>query len=500
MLFITKDRNKYFYSRNKKQFIVVHPILYFIIELHYDNGSVLERLIKLNDEDLVIEGCGKINKDELNYYYKKYLFLLNSGYFNDVEVNKKIVPIVKEDVQNKFLNTNQIIFEVTESCNFNCSYCGFGELYNHSDRKGKKLSIKKAKLFLNHFFKSRDEKGLKIDSYLYISFFGGEPLLNIEFIKQLVPYVRRITNDSQYIRFSLTTNGSLISNHLNYLIDNQIYLTISLDGDLKNNIYRKYKNNTSPFNDIVKAIELIKTTDPKYFKEFVNFNAVLHNKNSVEEIHVFFKQYNKTPQISELYDINLNQKDRLKFEELFNNMNESINHSENYSNIERDMFYQTPNISSLAHFVHNYLDYKYKDYYEMLNPLSKPYFLPTGTCMPFDLKLYVTADGTLLPCERIGKPFMFGKVSEKEVVINYDNICDFYNKTYEAIFKLCKDCLHKDSCKQCIFYLSKEKGKTNCNGYISINNLSKFLSSRVSYIERNREYYEKINSDFFIMN
>lgn len=50
-------------------------------------------------------------------------------------------------------NLKQIVFEVTDRCNLNCRYCGYGDFYdNYDTREKKELPIEKAKLFLDYMF------------------------------------------------------------------------------------------------------------------------------------------------------------------------------------------------------------------------------------------------------------------------------------------------------------------------------------------------------------
>lgn len=55
--------------------------------------------------------------------------------------------LTEKDIDEALCNTRQIIFEVTDNCNLQCYYCGYGNLYNNYDpRINKKLNFK---LFLS---------------------------------------------------------------------------------------------------------------------------------------------------------------------------------------------------------------------------------------------------------------------------------------------------------------------------------------------------------------
>ncbi|MDR2127376.1 MAG: hypothetical protein LBP63_11190 [Prevotellaceae bacterium] len=82
-------------------------------------------------------------------------------------------------------NLNQLVFEVTDVCNLQCKYCGYGELYDdHDKREDKMLPTKKAIRLIDYlaeFWKSKINTSAQ--SVIYISFYGGEPLLNMPFME-----------------------------------------------------------------------------------------------------------------------------------------------------------------------------------------------------------------------------------------------------------------------------------------------------------------------------
>lgn len=85
-------------------------------------------------------------------------------------------------------NTPQITFEVTDVCNLRCEYCAYGKLYSDYDkREGKMLSIETAKSFIDYMATLwASPENHSIHNNVYVSFYGGEPLLNMPFIKEIV--------------------------------------------------------------------------------------------------------------------------------------------------------------------------------------------------------------------------------------------------------------------------------------------------------------------------
>ena len=105
-------------------------------------------------------------------------------------------------------NTPQVIkamcLHVAHTCNLNCSYCFASQGKYHGERALMSYEVgKQAFDFL--IANSGSRRNLEVD------FFGGEPLMNWDVVKQLVAYAReqeKIYNKN--FRFTLTTNGMLV--------------------------------------------------------------------------------------------------------------------------------------------------------------------------------------------------------------------------------------------------------------------------------------------------
>lgn len=99
-------------------------------------------------------------------------------------------------VKNNLIDLKQLVFEVTDSCNLKCKYCGYGELYEgYDDRKSQKFSFTKARIILDYLAGLWTKPiGYSLVQPLTIGFYGGEPLMNMPFIKQIVQYTESLGN------------------------------------------------------------------------------------------------------------------------------------------------------------------------------------------------------------------------------------------------------------------------------------------------------------------
>jgi sulfatase maturation enzyme AslB (radical SAM superfamily) len=107
---------------------------------------------------------------------------------------------------------------MTDDCNFNCPYCYQDKGNTYIDNS----AIKKAIDFFFPFLKKR----------CYINFYGGEPLLALNQILFAIDYFQSMNKrERKNIIFSMTTNGSLISDEiLDILSQNKFSLLLSFDG------------------------------------------------------------------------------------------------------------------------------------------------------------------------------------------------------------------------------------------------------------------------------
>ena len=114
---------------------------------------------------------------------------------------------------------------VAHDCNMRCEYCFGDKGAFHGDRG--LLSLETGKRAIDFLIEnSGNRHNLEID------FFGGEPLLNFEVIRQLVEYGRSVEKDHRKnIRFTVTTNGLLLDDEkIDYIDENMVNVILSIDG------------------------------------------------------------------------------------------------------------------------------------------------------------------------------------------------------------------------------------------------------------------------------
>ena len=158
-------------------------------------------------------------------------------------------------------------------------------------------------------------------------------------------------------------------------------------------------------------------------------------------------------------------------------------------------FSRNPEIISFVKFMQYYSSNFFSDYNDLLNGDKNRHkkHLPTGTCTPFSLRLYITCNGDILPCEHIDRKYKIGKIEDGNVDINEDKISNLYNGYYNKIRKLCVNCYNYSTCLECMFTNNTiTKDTVNCDAFMNYTKSAAFLSEKISFLEDNPLFYKKI--------
>lgn len=127
-----------------------------------------------------------------------------------------------------------LCLHIAHTCNLNCAYCFASQGKYHGDRAVMSFEVGKQALdfLVAH---SGTRRNLEVD------FFGGEPLMNFQVVKDLVAYARSIEKEAgKNFRFTLTTNGLLIDDDVIDFANRECSnVVLSLDG--RKEIHDRYR-------------------------------------------------------------------------------------------------------------------------------------------------------------------------------------------------------------------------------------------------------------------
>ena len=193
--------------------------------------EVMERLSPTYGEAEVQEAL-----DEIQYLIDAEELLTTDQYHDYVVDFKKRKTVVKA-----------LCLHIAHDCNLACQYCFAEEGEYHGRRALMSFEVgKKALDFL--IANSGNRRNLEVD------FFGGEPLMNWEVVKQLVEYGR--SKEKEYnknFRFTMTTNGVLLNDEImEYCNREMSNVVLSLDGRKEvNDKMRPFRGGKGSFDLIV---------------------------------------------------------------------------------------------------------------------------------------------------------------------------------------------------------------------------------------------------------
>ena len=154
----------------------------------------------------------------------------------------------------------KITLSLTHYCNLSCRYC-------YSGRAVKKdMSFTTAKKIVDFAVDITPP-----EQTIEFCFFGGEPLLRFDLIKQITDYIREQEREASSVRLSITTNGTILTRSiLDFLRKEHVDLCISIDGPAHvHDLNRCYGNGQGSFTKVVKNLRKVKEQ-----LDYVQVNAV----------------------------------------------------------------------------------------------------------------------------------------------------------------------------------------------------------------------------------
>jgi uncharacterized protein len=153
-----------------------------------------------------------------------------------------------------------VVMNVTNQCNLSCEYCyEYGEdRIASSEGKTRFMTEETARQTVDFLLDSSAGRRA-----VHLTFFGGETLLNFKVVKATIEYATaKAAQAGKYIDFSMTTNATMLNEEIiNFLAENNVGVTVSIDGPKESNDrFRVFAGGKGSYDVIAPKIkELIKT-------------------------------------------------------------------------------------------------------------------------------------------------------------------------------------------------------------------------------------------------
>lgn len=352
-------------------------------------------------------------------------------------------------------NLTQLILEVTQRCNFRCKYCIYNSTYdgNH-DFSSSDMNWNTAKQAIDYLFDHSSKR-----ENIYLTFYGGEPLLKFDLIKQCTAYAQQQAElKGRNLYFNLTTNLSLMTEEIaNYFAAIPHFsLAVSIDGPAECNAARVYANGSETFPDVERGLHLICHAFNKVGKS-LTISSVLtppYDFEKLDRMNKYIEDFPEMPKDSSVvitypsagtYDsdayvktINNNPRywDLGAFDPLAKwQLTQAIRNSLSWDHTN-NLYFRTL-IEAMT---------RIKNRFASSEPALRTGIIE-ACCVPAVRKLYVHTDGELSICERIGSSPSVGTIStgvNKEVVLK-----KYIDDYLTASKPLCENCWAYNICPMC---------------------------------------------------
>jgi uncharacterized protein len=297
----------------------------------------------------------------------------------------------------------------------------------------------------------------------------------------------------------MTTNAMLLDRYMDFLVEKQFQLLISFDGNREGQSYRADHSGNNSFDRVYNNVKLLQYRYPEYFEKKVRFNAVLHNRNSVEDVYDFFRtEFRKTPRIAALNPYGVDPDKIEEFNKTYKNVKEDIHNSSNCEDLITEMGASYPDFVQTLFHVRNASGNFYNFYNELLIDSKKHEVLPTGTCLPFQKKMFITVNGKILQCERINHQFGLGQLHEDHVELDFDKIAEQHNNHRFYYEKQCEKCHGRGLCSVCVLNEIGSKYE-HCRFYLNEEKRKEHVDKMASLIRNYPDWYDSITNQIVIV-
>lgn len=387
--------------------------------------------------------------------------LENEGYLQPKTLERIEHPMTNA-LENIIDNSlHMLTLQVTQNCNLRCKYCVYSGSYINRKHTNKRMSFEIAKKAIDYYI----SRSIQM-SKLRFGFYGGEPILEIELIRKCVSYIKERAL-GKIVEYNLTTNATILNEEIiQFLVENNFFLTISLDGakDIqdKNRIYAGTGNGT--FDDVIRNVTWLKKHYPDYIKN-IHFNVVMDPEDGYSSSNEFFMNDERVKDIfitaSEKNDVNYKKTIVRKPEYYINRSYEQFKTIfDYYRNIEE----------AVSPLTASYLVGIKKNVVDTLVMDNSGFTVshPGGPCVPGLQRLFVNADGNFYPCERVNESSDIVRIGDVENGIDIEKAKYLLN-IGKITEEHCKRCWAFRFCTACAAQaedgekLSAEKRIARCN-------------------------------------
>ncbi|HIW21006.1 MAG TPA: thioether cross-link-forming SCIFF peptide maturase [Candidatus Dorea intestinavium] len=260
----------------------------------------------------------KLNPEKKDYKPEELESFKAQEYFKNEEAEEALEELIEltkagllytpdthealiEQVLERKTVVKAMCLHIAHDCNLACKYCFAEEGEYHGRRALMSYEVgKKALDFL--IANSGSRKNLEVD------FFGGEPLMNWQVVKDLVAYGRSKEKEfNKNFRFTITTNGVLLNDEVIDFVNKEMdNVVLSLDGRKEiNDAMRPFRNQKGSYDLIVPKFQKLadsRNQEKYYIRGTFTKNNLDFSKDLLHFADLGFKQMSIEPVVGEADD------------------------------------------------------------------------------------------------------------------------------------------------------------------------------------------------------
>lgn len=379
-----------------------------------------------------------------------------------------------------------MILEVTDACNLRCKYCVYSDHYFNTRSHGDQLmSFDVAKKAVDDYM-NNVQFIKKIDAAMVpaITFYGGEPLLNLNLIEQVVEYIKEEYPD-EGCQFGTTTNGTLLNDcAIKFLCENDFLIMLSLDGDKANHDRnRVFKNGRGTYDVVMNNYRRLKQLYPDIE---IDISACFDYATDLNLMNDAFSENQMN--IGNLAKIDM---ENTNYYDSFTE-NDKIRFAKGCDLLKQRVFNAIRDGKSK-----NDLGPVDKQFYQLYDALTSNTIMGGRkvSCIPGE-KIFVDLHGDYYVCEKVDRRFKIGDIHSG---LDLDRIAYMVSKFNEAKNKKCKSCAIEYVCDMCFLNCHSddkvEFSAKTCE--INKSSTAKSLTDMVNIWEERPEIFDEFLSSYY---
>lgn len=268
--------------------------VHVVDELVYRIAEELSPPLAEKCPDALIEKLSSFGAKNIEEAYGELFTLYQSGQLFSTDDYEKFSDILSESP------VKAMCLHIAHDCNLRCKYCfaDTGEYMGHREL----MSVETGKAAIDYLLHhSKGRHNLEVD------FFGGEPLMNFDTVKEIVQYARSMEAAfNKVFRFTITTNGLLLDDDkIDFINREMSNVVLSIDGRREvNDRVRVRVDGRGCYDDIVpKFQKLVERRTGPFDQYYVRGTFTKYNLDFAEDVlhlnELGFDQISVEPVVSD---------------------------------------------------------------------------------------------------------------------------------------------------------------------------------------------------------